>query len=125
MGSCGLGKEFSQGGAALNILSFLLTIWGKFKSDTERQQKEQELWEAKEEIKANFKKNADTIYGDIMRNVREKLAESVGKELDDVADNLQQIAEERQKKEACMTVLEKLSGKIDKLRNEIEADGVA
>lgn len=70
-----------------------------------------------------YKKNADIIYGDIMRNVREKLAESVGKELDDVADNLQQIAEERQKKEACMTVLEKLSAKIGKLCNEIEAGG--
>ena len=65
----------------------------------------------------------DTIYGDIMRNVREKLAESVGKELDSVEDSLRQIAEERQKKEACMAVLEKLSAKIDKLCNEIEAGG--
>lgn len=65
----------------------------------------------------------DTIYGDIMRNVREKLAESVGKELDSVEDSLRQIAEELQKKEACMAVLEKLSAKIDKLCNEIEAGG--
>ena len=65
----------------------------------------------------------DTIYGDIMRNVREKLAESVGKKLDSVEDSLRQIAEERQKKEACMAVLEKLSAKIDKLCNEIEAGG--
>lgn len=65
----------------------------------------------------------DTIYGDIMRNVREKLAESVGKELNSVEDSLRQIAEERQKKEACMAVLEKLSAKIDKLCNEIEAGG--
>lgn len=65
----------------------------------------------------------DTIYGDIMRNVREKLAESVGKELDSVEDSLRQIAEERQKKEACMAVLEKLSAKIDKLCNKIEAGG--
>lgn len=71
-----------------------------------------------------YKKNADIIYGDIMRNVREKMAESVGKELDDVADNLRQIAEERQRKEDCMAVLEKLSAKIDKLRNEIEVGGV-
>ena len=110
-------------GTALNILGFLLTIWGKFKSDAERQQKEQELRESKEEIRANFKENANTIYGDIMRNVREKLAESVGKELDSVEDSLRQIAEERQKKEACMAVLEKLSAKIDKLCNEIEAGG--
>lgn len=91
--------------------------------DAERQQKEQELRESKEEIRANFKENANTIYGDIMRNVREKLAESVGKELDSVEDSLRQIAEERQKKEACMAVLEKLSAKIDKLCNEIEAGG--
>lgn len=70
-----------------------------------------------------YKKNADTIYGDIMRNVREKLAETVGKELDNVADNLQKIAEERQKKEECKAILEKLSEKIDKLCNEIEAGG--
>ena len=38
-------------------------------------------------------------------------------------DSLRQIAEERQKKEACMAVLEKLSAKIDKLCNEIEAGG--
>ena len=79
--------------------------------------------EAKEEIRANFKKNADTIYGDIMRNVREKLAESVGKELDSVEDSLRQIAEERQKKEECKAILERLSEKIDKLCNEIEAGG--
>jgi len=70
-----------------------------------------------------YKENANSIYGDIMRNVREKLAESVGKELDSVEDSLCQIAEERQKKEACMAVLEKLSAKIDKLCNEIEAGG--
>ena len=71
-----------------------------------------------------YKENANNIYGDIMRNVREKLAETVGKELDNVADNLQKIAEERQKKEECKAVLEKLSEKIDKLCNEIEAGGV-
>lgn len=117
----GLAKSAAVFGAVLSVAGVLLAIWGKFKSDEERRQKEQELQEAKEEIKAQYKENANNIYGDIMRNVREKLAESVGKELDDVADNLQQIAEERQKKEACMTVLEKLSAKIDKLRNEIEA----
>ena len=121
----GLAKSAAVFGAVLSVAGVLLAIWGKFKSDEERRQKEQELQEAKEEIKAQYKENANNIYGDIMRNVREKLAESVGKELDDVEDNLQQIAEERQKKEACMTVLEKLSEKIDKLRNEIEADGVA
>lgn len=41
-----------------------------------------------------YKKNPNSIYGDIMRNVREKMAESVGKELDNVADNLQKIARE-------------------------------
>ena len=121
----GLAKNAAVFGAVLSVAGVLLAIWGKFKSDAERQQQEQELRNAKEEIRADFKKNADTIYGDIMHNVREKLAESVGKELDNVADNLRQIAEERQKKEACMAVLEKLSEKIDKLRNEIEADGVA
>lgn len=70
-----------------------------------------------------YKENANNIYGDIMRNVREKLAETVGKELDSVEESLRQIAEERQKKEACMAVLEKLSAKIDKLCNEIEAGG--
>ena len=70
-----------------------------------------------------YKENANSIYGDIMRNVREKLAESVGKELDSVEDSLRQIAEERQKKGACMAVLEKLSAKIDKLCNEIETGG--
>ena len=119
----GLAKSAAVFGAVLSVAGVLLALWGKFQSDAERQQQEQKLRNAKEEIRANFKKNADTIYGDIMRNVREKLAESVGKELDDVADNLQQIAEERQKKEACMAVLEKLSAKIDKLCNEIEAGG--
>lgn len=42
---------------------------------------------------------------------------------DSVEDSLRQIADERQKKEACMAVLEKLSAKIDKLCNEIEAGG--
>lgn len=119
----GLAKSAAVFGAVLSVAGVLLAIWGKFKSDAERQQKEQELREAKEEIKANFKENANSIYGDIMRNVREKLAESVGKELDSVEDSLCQIAEERQKKEACMAVLEKLSAKIDKLCNEIEAGG--
>lgn len=119
----GFAKSAAVFGAVLSVAGVLLAIWGKFKSDEERRQKEQELQEAKEEIKAQYKENANNIYGDIMRNVREKLAESVGKELDNVADNLQQIAEERQKKEACMAVLEKLSEKIDKLCNEIEAGG--
>lgn len=119
----GLAKSAAVFGAVLSVAGVLLAIWGKFKSDEERRQKEQELQEAKEKIKAQYKENANNIYGDIMRNVREKLAESVGKELDNVADNLQQIAEERQKKEACMAVLEKLSAKIDKLCNEIEAGG--
>ena len=70
-----------------------------------------------------YKENANNIYGDIMRNVREKLAETVGKELDSVEESLRQIAEERQKKEECKAVLEKLSAKIDKLCNEIEAGG--
>lgn len=70
-----------------------------------------------------YKENANSIYGDIMRNVREKLAESVGKELDSVEDSLRQIGEERQKKEECKAVLEKLYAKIDKLCNEIEAGG--
>ena len=70
-----------------------------------------------------YKENANNIYGDIMRNVREKLAESVGKELDSVEDSLRQIAEERQKKEECKAILERLSEKIDKLCNEIEAGG--
>lgn len=117
----GLAKNAAVFGAVLSVAGVLLAIWGKFKSDEERRQKEQELQEAKEEIKAQYKENANSIYGDIMRNVREKLAETVGKELDNVADNLRQIAEERQKKEACMAVLEKLSEKIDKLCNEIEA----
>lgn len=121
----GLAKSAAVFGAVLSVAGVLLAIWGKFKSDEERRQKEQELQEAKEEIKAQYKENANSIYGDIMRNVREKMAESVGKELDNVADNLQQIAEERQRKEDCKAVLEKLSEKIDKLRNEIEADGVA
>ena len=119
----GLAKSAAVFGAVLSVAGVLLAIWGKFKSDEERRQKEQELQEAKEEIKAQYKENANNIYGDIMRNVREKLAESVGKELDDVADNLQQIAEERQKKKECKASLEKLSEKIDKLRNEIEAGG--
>ena len=117
----GLAKNAAVFGAVLSVAGVLLAIWGKFKSDEERRQKEQELQEAKEKIKAQYKENANSIYGDIMRNVREKLAETVGKELDNVADNLRQIAEERQKKEACMAVLEKLSEKIDKLCNEIEA----
>lgn len=70
-----------------------------------------------------YKENANSIYGDIMRNVREKLAETVGKELDSVEESLRQIAEERQKKDECKAVLEKLSAKIDKLCNEIEAGG--
>lgn len=119
----GFAKSAAVFGAVLSVAGVLLAIWGKFKSDEERRQKEQELQEAKEEIKAQYRENANSIYGDIMRNVREKLAEYVGKELDNVADNLQQIAEERQKKEACMAVLEKLSAKIDKLCNEIEAGG--
>ena len=119
----GLAKNAAVFGAVLSVAGVLLAIWGKFKSDEERRQKEQELQEAKEEIKAQYKENANNIYGDIMRNVREKMAESVGKELDNVADNLQQITRERQKKEKCMAVLEKLSAKIDKLRNEIEAGG--
>ena len=119
----GLAKSAAVFGAVLSVAGVLLAIWGKFKSDEERRQKEQELQEAKEEIKAQYKENANNIYGDIMRNVREKLAESVGKELDSVEDSLCQIAEERQKKEACMAVLEKLSAKIDKLCNEIEAGG--
>lgn len=121
----GLAKSAAVFGAVLSVAGVLLAIWGKFKSDEERRQKEQELQEAKEEIKAQYKENANSIYGDIMRNVREKMAESVGKELDNVADNMQQIAEERQRKEDCKAVLEKLSEKIDKLRNEIEADSVA
>lgn len=119
----GLAKNAAVFGAVLSVAGVLLAIWGKFKSDEERRQKEQELQEAKEKIKAQYKENANNIYGDIMRNVREKLAESVGKELDNVADNLRQIAEERQKKEACMAVLEKLSAKIDKLCNGIETGG--
>ena len=119
----GLAKNAAVFGAALSVAGVLLAIWGKFKSDAERRQKEQELQEAKEKIKAQYKENANNIYGDIMRNVREKLAESVGKELDNVADNLQQISDERQKKEECKASLEKLSAKIDKLRNEIEAGG--
>lgn len=119
----GFAKSAAVFGAVLSVAGVLLAIWGKFKSDEERRQKEQELQEAKEEIKAQYKENANSIYGDIMRNVREKLAETVGKELDNVANNLRQIAEERQKKEKCMAVLEKLSAKIDKLCNEIEAGG--
>ena len=119
----GLAKSAAVFGAVLSVAGVLLAIWGKFKSDEERRQKEQELQEAKEEIKAQYKENANNIYGDIMRNVREKLAESVGKEFDNVADNLQQIAEERRKKEECKASLEKLSEKIDKLCNEIETGG--
>ena len=119
----GLAKSAAVFGAVLSVAGVLLAIWGKFKSDEERRQKEQELQEAKEKIKAQYKENANSIYGDIMRNVREKLAESVGKELNSVEDSLRQIAEERQKKEACMAALEKLSAKIDKLCNEIEAGG--
>ncbi len=119
----GLAKNAAVFGAVLSVAGVLLAIWSKLKSDAERQQKEQELQEAKEKIKAQYKENANSIYGDIMRNVREKLAESVGKELDNVADNLQKIAEERQKKEECKASLEKLSEKIDKLCNEIEAGG--
>ena len=119
----GLAKNAAVFGAVLSVAGVLLAIWGKFKSDEERRQKEQELQEAKEKIKAQYKENANSIYGDIMRNVREKLAETVGKELDSVEESLRQIAEERQKKEACMAVLEKLSAKIDKLCNEIEAGG--
>ena len=119
----GLAKNAAVFGAVLSVAGVLLAIWSKFKSDAERQQKEQELQEAKEKIKAQYKENANSIYGDIMRNVREKLAESVGKELDNVADNLQKIAEERQKKEECKASLEKLSEKIDKLCNEIETGG--
>lgn len=119
----GLAKSAAVFGAVLSVAGVLLAIWGKFKSDEERRQKEQELQEAKEKIKAQYKENANNIYGDIMRNVREKLAESVGKELNSVEDSLRQIAEERQKKEACMAVLEKLSAKIDKLCNEIETGG--
>ena len=119
----GLAKSAAVFGAVLSVAGVLLAIWGKFKSDEERRQKEQELQEAKEKIKAQYKENANNIYGDIMRNVREKLAESVGKELDNVADNLQKIAEERRKKEECKASLEKLSEKIDKLCNEIETGG--
>ena len=119
----GLAKNAAVFGAALSVAGVLLAIWGKFKSDAERRQKEQELQEAKEKIKAQYKENANNIYGDIMRNVREKLAETVGKELDSVEDSLRQIAEERQKKEECKAVLEKLSAKIDKLCNEIETGG--
>ena len=119
----GLAKNAAVFGAVLSVAGVLLAIWGKFKSDEERRQKEQELQEAKEKIKAQYKENANSIYGDIMRNVREKLAETVGKELDSVEESLRQIAEERQKKEECKAVLEKLSAKIDKLCNEIEAGG--
>lgn len=119
----GLAKNAAVFGAALSVAGVLLAIWGKFKSDAERRQNEQELQEAKEKIKAQYKENANNIYGDIMRNVREKLAETVGKELDSVEDSLRQIAEERQKKEECKAVLEKLSAKIDKLCNEIETGG--
>ena len=119
----GLAKNAAVFGAVLSVAGVLLAIWGKFKSDEERRQKEQELQEAKEKIKAQYTENANSIYGDIMRNVREKLAETVGKELDSVEDSLRQIAEERQKKEECKAVLEKLSAKIDKLCNEIETGG--
>ena len=117
----GLAKNAAVFGAVLSVAGVLLAIWGKFKSDEERRQKEQELQEAKEKIKAQYTENANSIYGDIMRNVREKLAETVGEELNSVEDSLRQIAEERQKKEECKAVLEKLSAKIDKLCNEIEA----
>ena len=117
----GWAKNLARVGSVLQILSFGLILWDKYKSDEERRQKEQELQEAKEKIKAQYKENANSIYGDIMRNVREKLAETVGKELDSVEESLRQIAEERQKKEECKAVLEKLSAKIDKLCNEIEA----
>lgn len=119
----GLAKNAAVFGAVLSVAGVLLAIWGKFKSDEERRQKEQELQEAKEKIKAQYTENANSIYGDIMRNVREKLAETVGEELNSVEDSLRQIAEERQKKEECKAVLEKLSEKIDKLCNEIEAGG--
>ena len=42
---------------------------------------------------------------------------------DSVEESLRQIADERQKKEECKASLEKLSEKIDKLCNEIEAGG--
>lgn len=119
----GLAKNAAVFGAVLSVAGVLLAIWSKFKSDEERRQKEQELQEAKEKIKAQYKENANSIYGDIMGNVRKKLAESVGKELDSVEDSLRQIADERQKKEECKASLEKLSEKIDKLCNEIETGG--
>lgn len=110
-------------GDILEAASVSIAILDTLKTAYERQEKEQELQEAKEKIKAQYKENANNIYGDIMRNVREKLAETVGKELDSVEESLRQIAEERQKKEECKAVLEKLSAKIDKLCNEIEAGG--
>lgn len=67
----GLAKNAAVFGAVLSVAGVLLAIWGKFKSDEERRQKEQELQEAKEKIKAQYKENANNIYGDIMRNVRE------------------------------------------------------
>ena len=120
----GYAKNAAVLGGILRTASVFLANLDKIKTAYERRQKEQELQEAKEKIKAQYKENANSIYGDIMRNVREKLAESVGKELNSVEDSLRQIAEERQKKEACMAALEKLSAKIDKLCNEIEAGGV-
>lgn len=119
----GYAKNAAVLGDILRVASVSLAIFDELKTAYERQENEQKLQEAKEEIKAQYKENANSIYGDIMRNVREKLAETVGKELDNVADNLQKIVEERQKKEECKAVLEKLSEKIDKLRNEIEAGG--
>lgn len=119
----GYAKNAAVLGDILRVASVSLAIFDELKTAYERQENEQKLQEAKEKIKAQYKENANNIYGDIMRNVREKLAESVGKELDSVEDSLCQIADERQKKEECKASLEKLSEKIDKLCNEIEVGG--
>lgn len=119
----GYAKNAAVLGDILRVASVSLAIFYELKTAYERQENEQKLQDAKAKIKAQYKENANNIYGDIMRNVREKLAETVGKELDSVEDSLRQIGEERQKKEECKAVLEKLSAKIDKLCNEIEAGG--
>ena len=119
----GYAKNAAVLGDILRVASVSLAIFNELKTAYERQENKQKLQDAKEKIKAQYKENANNIYGDIMRNVREKLAESVGKELNSVEDSLRQIADERQKKEECKASLEKLSEKIDKLRNEIEAGG--
>lgn len=116
----GLAKNAAVFGAVLNVIGIAFTLWDKLQSDEKRMEQERELQKAKESIKSQFSKNANIVYADIMENVREQMSAIVDPELTALQQSMDNIHEQQQLQERCMTCLDGLLDKIQQLQEKIE-----